>query len=103
VDGLSEVKNSPGILEYSARKWCCIRFNSPNHELDSLGANFYVGTPNLRLLDKTDELALLLRERFQKYMKPGSDVAIDECIEGFEGRAKETVNIPHQSALNNGF
>jgi transposase IS4-like protein len=27
-------------------------------------------------------------------MKLGSDVAIDECIEGFEGRAKETVNIP---------
>jgi transposase IS4-like protein len=58
---------------------------------------FYVGkpgTPNLRPFDKTDELAQLLRERFQKYMKPGSDVAIDECIEGFEGRAKETVNIP---------
>jgi Transposase IS4 len=27
-------------------------------------------------------------------MKPGSDVAIDECIEGFEGRGKEAVNIP---------
>jgi hypothetical protein len=27
-------------------------------------------------------------------MKSGSDVAIDECIEGFEGRAKEAVNIP---------
>lgn len=58
---------------------------------------FYVnnpGTPNLRPFDKMDRLADLLRERFQRYMKPSSDVAIDECIEGFEGRAKEAVNIP---------
>ena len=41
-----------------------------------------------------DQLADTLRERFRRYMKPGSDVAIDECIEGFEGRAKEAVNIP---------
>jgi transposase IS4-like protein len=58
---------------------------------------FYVnnpGTPNLRPFDKMDQLADTLRERFWRYMKPGSDVAIDECIEGFEGRAKECVNIP---------
>jgi transposase IS4-like protein len=58
---------------------------------------FYVnnpGTPNLRPFDKMDELADLLRERFRRYMKPGSDVAVDECIEGFEGRAREIVNIP---------
>ena len=58
---------------------------------------FYVskpGTPNLRPFDKAEQLAELLRKRFGKYMRPGSDVAIDECIEGFEGRAKETVNIP---------
>jgi hypothetical protein len=58
---------------------------------------FYIselGIPNLCPFNKMDQLSDLLRERFQQYMKPGSDVAIDECIESFEGRAKETVNIP---------
>ena len=64
---------------------------------EQIHRNFYVsepGIPNLRPFDKMDQLADLLRERFQRYMKPGSDVAIDECIEGFEGRAREAVNIP---------
>ena len=94
---MPEIEIDPGILEYSTGKRRGIRFNSPSHELDPLGTNFYVskpGTPNLRPFDKAEQLAELLRERFRKYMRPGSDVAIDECIEGFEGWAKETVNIP---------
>jgi hypothetical protein len=60
---------------------------------------FYVselGIPNLRPFNKMDQLADLLREWFQQYMKPGSDMAIDEYIKGFEGHTKETVNIPNK-------
>ena len=35
-----------------------------------------------------------LSSSFQRYRKPGRDVTVDECIEGFTGRASNTVNIP---------
>jgi hypothetical protein len=44
--------------------------------------------------EKVNPLAKLLLAAFQRYWKPGTDVAIDECIEGFTGRANDTVNIP---------
>ncbi len=36
---------------------------------------------------------------FQRYWKPATDVAIDECIEGFTGRISDTVNIPTKPTL----
>ena len=44
--------------------------------------------------EKVDPLAKLLLSAFQRYWKPATDVAIDECIEGFTGRSGDTVNIP---------
>jgi len=44
--------------------------------------------------EKVDPLAKLLLAAFQRYWKPATNVAIDECIEGFTGRTSDTVNIP---------
>ena len=44
--------------------------------------------------EKVDPLAKLLLPAFQRYWKPATDVAIDECVEGFTGRTNDTVNIP---------
>ena len=44
--------------------------------------------------EKVDLLAKLLLPSFQHYWKPATNVAIDECIEGFTGRTNDTVNIP---------
>jgi hypothetical protein len=44
--------------------------------------------------EKVDPLAKLLLSAFQRYWKPATDVAIDECIAGFTGRSSDTVNIP---------
>ena len=44
--------------------------------------------------EKVDPLWKLLLSSFQSYWKPGRDLAIDECIEGFTGRTHDTVNIP---------
>ncbi len=44
--------------------------------------------------EKVDPLAKLLLAAFQRYWKPATDVAIDECIEGFTGRISDTVYIP---------
>ena len=35
-----------------------------------------------------------LRTTFRTYWQAGTHVAIDECIEGFCGRATDTVSIP---------
>lgn len=48
----------------------------------------------LRPFDKVDKLAAHLIPLFSKYWAPGRDLAIDEAIQGFCGRARETVNIP---------
>jgi hypothetical protein len=44
--------------------------------------------------EKVDPLAKLLLSAFQRYWKPATDVAIDECIAGFTGRSGDTVYIP---------
>jgi hypothetical protein len=44
--------------------------------------------------NKVDPLSKLLLSSFQRCWKPGTNVAVDECIEGFTGRANDTVNIP---------
>ena len=44
--------------------------------------------------EKVDPLWKLLSLSFQRYWKPGRDLAIDECIEGFTGRTCDIVNIP---------
>ena len=49
--------------------------------------------------EKVDPLAKLLLAAFQRYWKPATDVAIDECIEGFTGRTSDTVNIPTKPTL----
>jgi hypothetical protein len=43
---------------------------------------------------KVEPLNQCTREAARKYWNPTTDVAIDECIERFQGRAKETVRIP---------
>ncbi len=49
--------------------------------------------------EKVDPLAKLLLATFQRYQKPVTDVAINECIEGFTGRTSDTVNIPTKPTL----
>jgi hypothetical protein len=44
--------------------------------------------------EKVDNLAKLLVSSFQRYWKPSTNLSVDECIEGFTGRASDTVNIP---------
>jgi hypothetical protein len=44
--------------------------------------------------EKVNPLWKLLSSSFQCYWKPGRDLAIDECIEGFTGRTPDIVNIP---------
>src|SRR5271156_5859699 len=44
--------------------------------------------------EKVDPLWKLLSAPFQRYWKPGRDLAIDECIEAFTGRTADIVNIP---------
>jgi len=51
-------------------------------------------TPKPRPFDKVEPLAKHLRKCFHKFMTAGINVAIDECIQGFDGRASEIVNIP---------
>jgi len=50
--------------------------------------------PKPRPFDKVEPLAKHLRKCFHKFMTAGINVAIDECIQGFDGRASEIVNIP---------
>ena len=48
----------------------------------------------IRPFEKVDQLAMLLKQRFRQFYKPGVHVTIDECIQLFTGRASKTVNIP---------
>jgi hypothetical protein len=49
--------------------------------------------------EKVDPLAKLLLSSFQCYWKPATDIAIDECVEGFTGHTSNTVNIPTKPTL----
>jgi hypothetical protein len=58
---------------------------------------FYVnrpGHPNLRPFEKMEPLDDIIRNASQKYMRSGTHIAVDECIQGFQGRASEIVTIP---------
>jgi len=44
--------------------------------------------------DKIATLSDTIRDRFRRYWKPGTHLAVDETIVRFTGRAFETVNIP---------
>jgi hypothetical protein len=58
---------------------------------------FYVnrpGYPNLRPFEKMTPLDDIIRTASQTYMKSGTHIAVDECIQGFQGRASEIVTIP---------
>jgi Transposase IS4 len=52
------------------------------------------GDEKVRPHEKVGHLGALLKSSFQRYWKPGTHVAVDECIEGFTGRSADTVNIP---------
>ena len=99
----------PHINQY----WNTERKNRPVHNLvrDTMSQTrwtqihryFHIWNPALdhsvsnrtaRPHEKVDPLAKLLLSAFQRYWKPATDVAIDECIEGFTGRSSDTVNIP---------
>ena len=58
---------------------------------------FYVNRPgqlNLRPFEKMELLDDIVRTASQTYMIPGTYIAVDECIQGFQGRASEIVTIP---------
>jgi len=61
---------------------------------------FYISIPadrgqrKLRPFEKMAPLDDHIRKKSQQFMCPGTNVAVDECIEGFEGRLSETVTIP---------
>jgi hypothetical protein len=48
----------------------------------------------IRPHEKVNSLSKLLLSSFQRYWNPGTNLAVDECIEGFTGRTNDTVNIP---------
>jgi hypothetical protein len=64
------------------------------HIWDPASDQHCIRPDKVRPHEKVDPLWKLLSPSFQRYWKPGRDVAIDECIEGFTGRASDTVNIP---------
>ena len=73
-------------------RWCQIDryfyvFLPKEHPLGSTA-------PKPRPFDKVEHLASHLRKCFHKFMTAGINVAVDECIQGFSGRASEIVNIP---------
>ncbi len=91
--------NEDGPIHSSVRK------TMGNHRWTQIDRYFHIWDPALdhhcvRLQDKVrphekvNPLWKLLSSSFQRYWKPGRDVAIDECIEGFTGRASDIVNIP---------
>jgi hypothetical protein len=47
----------------------------------------------IRPNEKVEQVAIYLKKRFQEYWIPHRDVAVDECIQGFSGRSKDTVII----------
>jgi hypothetical protein len=53
----------------------------------------------VRPCEKVDPLFKLLLSSFQRYWKPGTNLAVDECIEGFTGRTNDIVNIPTKPTL----
>jgi hypothetical protein len=57
-------------------------------------ALFQARQSSVRLHEKVDSLSKLLLSSFQRYWKPGTNVTVDECIEGFTGRTNDIVNIP---------
>jgi hypothetical protein len=48
----------------------------------------------LRPHEKVEPVAKRLRSNFQQYWEPGTHVAVDECVVGFQGRSSDIVNIP---------
>ena len=51
-------------------------------------------TEKVRPHEKVDPLSKLLLSSFRRYWKPATNLAVDECIEGFTGRTNDIVNIP---------
>jgi len=84
--------HAPVIAAMSLVRWDQINrffyvFAIENRSLTDSGSK-------IRPFEKLNELAALLKERFQRYYEPGTHVTIDECIQLFTGRASEIVNIP---------
>jgi len=81
-----------------------IRKTMSQHRWKQINRYFHIWDPALdqhcvqldkvRPHEKVNPLWKLLSPSFQRYWKPGRDVAIDECIEGFTGRTSDIVNIP---------
>src|SRR5207248_4867263 len=75
-----------------------------NHRWKQIDRYFHIWDPasdqhcvrldKVRPHEKVDPLWKLLSSSFQLYWKAGRDVAIDECIEGFTGRTRDSFNIP---------
>lgn len=49
------------------------------------------------VVEKVEPLNDLLRQRFKKYWKISTHLAVDEAIQRFMGRASEIINIPFKS------
>ena len=52
--------------------------------------------PSTEWWKKVEPLHTLLRERFQKALRPGSNLAIDEMMVRFSGRSKHTYRMPNK-------
>jgi hypothetical protein len=58
---------------------------------------FYVGVPMEAKQRPFEKVALLddvIRKRSQEFMQPGTNLAVDEYIQSYQGRASELVTIP---------
>ena len=58
---------------------------------------FYVSVPTGAKLRPFEKMALLddiIRKRSQQFIHPDTNIAVNECIKNFEGRASEIVTIP---------
>jgi hypothetical protein len=81
-----------------------VRKTMSHHRWNQINRYFHIWDPTsdqdcvqsdkVRPHQKVDPLWKLLSPSFQRYWKPGRDVSVDECIEGFTGRTGDTVNIP---------
>ena len=95
---------SDRLLEYSDSMFPIIREAMGFEQWNQIHRYFYVfpplekskdpKAPKLRPFDKMGSLANHLRTCFQRFWNPGTHVAVDEAIQGFQGRASEIVTIP---------
>jgi hypothetical protein len=96
-------------LEPELKCYWSTRIRSPRHEAlytaisrdrwEQINQYFHIWKPTdpasrVSPDQKVEYLASCLRTSFARYWRPGTYIAVDECIEPFFGRSLETVIIP---------